>query len=315
MIAMGILALSLGGCTPSAPDIPKDLSPNEVEALTASDNGKSFLKQISVYHWDDQGAAAAELFAWVPEWAGSSDPNRQETAGQTAYTIAEFLSAESAALLNIETDRTIGDVNPILVSAYTDAIIPYLGQAVSNDSDAKGFKPLDPLDSSMRKTYSMLNVLNSDETSSSKLGQAVFDLIERNRKSLTVELTPGTDASEAAKASVLEVARLVGLASAIGIRPPDAEPLSFDIGVEQTEIDYLLARTSVSGPNNDITSQFFTSDGSLKPPGVVRTQLGEAGWEQYSGMLSRYLSRSKGQKEISNSFAHTAETIAKENNR
>lgn len=315
---MGIFALSLGGCAPSTPDLPQDSSPEEVKALVASADGNSFLKQISTYHWDDRGAAAANLFTWIPEWAGSPDSHRQEVAGQTAYTVATFLGNESPSLLNIEMDQdsqhlTIGDVNPTLVATYTNTVIPYLGSTVGDEPLPRGFKQLDSLDSSMPRTYSMLSVLSTDEASSAKLGQAILELIKGYQKVITDELQ--SNDNDAANSATLKLARLVGLASSSGITPPESEPLSFNIGDEQTELDFILARASATGPNSDITPRFFSGDNSLMPPGLVRTRLGEAAWEEYSGMLSRYVARSNDLRNISNSFAHTSDKIVKGNHR
>lgn len=84
------------------------------------DDGQDFLHDITTHEWDDDGEAAGSLFEWTKD---STGPERQ-IAAETANVYADYLGTHSGELLSIDGNRQIGDMNPELVKAFSNGLMP-----------------------------------------------------------------------------------------------------------------------------------------------------------------------------------------------
>ncbi|MCV7360545.1 hypothetical protein [Mycolicibacterium neworleansense] len=282
-----------------------------------SDTGQATLSEITEYRWKDHGERAARLFAWIPEWANSKIPENEEMAGETAHAIAVFLADKSSKLLNLNSDSkdddpriTVGEVNPNIVSSYTQAITPFLAAMVGDTSETSAFEPLDALDGPMPRSYAIFSVLGSDATSSRELGAAIVNLSEQYLDQVSAALKAYPISVESVNTDVRRAAQLLGLAMATGIQSPDSSPLIFNAEIAETELNYALALTSANPMNEDIDAKYFR-DNALIEPEKVRQEFGEAAWDEYSGMLSRYVARSDELRAFSSLFSQTMAIIAR----
>ncbi|GAT05108.1 uncharacterized protein RMCFA_5219 [Mycolicibacterium fortuitum subsp. acetamidolyticum] len=62
--------------------------------------GPEFLRDVTSAAWPDDGRRAANLFAWIPRDAHSTDRTAATRAGQTAHTIDSFLAYHSVEPAN-----------------------------------------------------------------------------------------------------------------------------------------------------------------------------------------------------------------------
>ena len=102
--------------------------------------------------------------------------------------------------------------------------------------------------------------------------------------------------------------RAISLAAAAGVRSLDPNA-NWGQGTAQTELNYVFARSSATGPNADIAAKYFTNDNELMSPSRVRLQFGEAAWADYSAMLSAFTSRIPNQRAAIDEFNGMSRTI------
>lgn len=317
-ITAAALSLILPSCTPAEPVLPDSSDPYQLRDRVASAAGQQFLKEVTIFRWRDRGAKVAHLFSWVPEWSAAETPTKRRAAADTAYAIANFLANTAPTLLNLDNAGnghvTVGDINPAIVESYADAVIPFLGAMVGDSENSTGFQPLDQLDSSMPRTFAMLTVLESVDSSSADLGAAILKLTDQYRAALANSLADNS-APNNVSARAIRLAQLFGLAFSSGLKAPDSRPYVFNPEVARTEIDYTLARATIAGPNDDIDRRYFGTDGKLLAPEYVRQHSGEAAWAEYSGMLGRYVARSNSLIGIGGEFSDELNKIISSNHR
>lgn len=117
------------------------------ETLTGSD-GQEYLRAVSKYEWDDGGQAFARRLGWISGGATSLEQAVAERAGESAHSISTFLASNKDGLKRLSTGwfglqhRSVGQVNPELVSGYASALAPYQGALVGDFSGVRGFKGL-----------------------------------------------------------------------------------------------------------------------------------------------------------------------------
>lgn len=302
--AVCTLLVFVPGCshTPPAPDLPGDSDPKSVHQIPPGPAGQEFLKSISAYKWGDQSGRVTAWFQWIPGAATGPNPDDRALAAKTSHTIATFLADNSDSL------QQIGSVNPALTQSYTMAVVPYLGSLVTKDPLTPQFPPLDALDSAMPKTRGLLAVLGTDPTSSLILGQAIGRQVARYQDDLSEVVRRHPSASDEMNEPALRIGRLIALASVAGLRSLDPNA-NWSQGIEETELNYILARASATGPNADISPKYFTNDSDLMSPSRVRLQFGEAAWADYSAMLSAFTSRVPNQRAAIDAFNRTYSTI------
>ncbi|MCK0091392.1 hypothetical protein MWU77_11420 [Rhodococcus sp. F64268] len=145
------------------------LSGTGVDGSPAQFDRDEVLVPLLTREWEDDGATLAGLTDWIAADAIPPDPTdpvdvaRAERAGQAAFGLAESLSSpesgwdgsnnfdrflhmpETDGLLS---DRTIGEVNPLAVQSFSEALAPYASDMVGADEDATpthGFGDLGPV--------------------------------------------------------------------------------------------------------------------------------------------------------------------------
>lgn len=89
------------------------------------DDGQDFMMDVSTHEWNDDGKAAGGLFEWTKD---ATSP----FAAETANVYAEFLGRESDDLLAIDGNRQIGDMNPELVKAFSNGLMPYQEELITD---------------------------------------------------------------------------------------------------------------------------------------------------------------------------------------
>ncbi|WP_409431437.1 hypothetical protein ACJEIK_10285 [Mycobacterium sp. SMC-16] len=294
----------LPGCShsPAAPNLPGDSDPKSIHQIAPGPAGQEFLKSVSTYKWGDQSNRVTAWFQWIPAAATGPNPDDRALAAETAHTIATYLAANSDSL------EQLGSANPALTQSYTLAIVPYLGSLVSEDQLTPQFPPLDALGSAMPKTRSLLAVLANDPTSSLILGQAIDRQVARYQDNLSEVIRRQPGASRAMSEPVAAIARLIALAATAGVRSPDPNS-NWSQGIEETELNYLFARATATGPNADISPKYFTNNSELMSPSHVRLQFGEAAWAEYSAMISAFTSRIPDQRAAIDDFGRVSRTI------
>ncbi len=138
LLLMAALFALIVGCDlqrPS-PSCPPSTDTAAIADRVTGPDGQAFLRDITTASWDDDGHRAAELFAWVPRDAQSTDRAAATRAGQTAHAIASFLADEREKIAG-------APANPALWQAFAQSLVPYLGAMVGDESGVVGFEPLD----------------------------------------------------------------------------------------------------------------------------------------------------------------------------
>jgi len=297
------ILIFVGGCShsPQAPELPGDSDPKSIHPIAPGPAGQEFLRSISEYKWGDQSGRITAWLQWIPGAATGPNPDDRARAAETSHTIATFLSD------NLDSLNAMGDANPALTQSYTMAVVPYLGSLVTKDPLTPQFPPLDALDSPMPKTRSLFMVLATDPTSSLMLGQAIDRQVARYQDDLS-QAVQRRPASNEVDEPVLRIARLIALAAAARVRSLDPNS-NWSQGNEETELNYILARASATGPNADISPRYFTSNGELMSPSRVRLEFGEAAWADYSAMISAFISHIPNQRAAIAEFDRMSSTI------
>ncbi len=296
-VALALLLLSIPGCShsPPAPNLPGDADPKSTHQLAPGPAGQAFLKSISTYQWGDQSGRITAWFQWIPGAASAPNPDDRARAAETSHTIAAFLADNADSL------QQLGSINPALTQSYTMAVVPFLGSLVTKDPLTPQFPPLNALDDAMPKTRTLLSVLGSDPTSSLILGQAIDRQIARYQDDLSEAVRRQPTEPAVTNEPALAIARLIALAGTAGVRSPDPNA-NWSQGIEETELNFIVARATAAGPNADIPPKYFTNGSALMPPSRVRLQFGEAAWADYSAMLSAFVSRISNQRAAIDEF-------------
>jgi hypothetical protein len=282
------VALLVAGCSPSQPALP-DSDPSALHDLFVGSNGVSFLGDISTYDWPDDGAKAGDLFRWIPGDATSADPSVAMRAAESASALANYLASHRPQLLDISTGifdsdhTTVGALNPKLVQAYSEALVPYQGALACYSDDHRGFAPLNKeCRAAVGDAINLVTVLNSDPTAEASFTNAAY----RQMDDYITRFADGiVDPTRHFSRGPATAGRLLGIlksASAAGVAV--RAPLE---GVLQA--NYLITkRLLANDPNSGIPAEYFT-DGTLMSPTEIGDRLGSDAVAGYGDSLSTYL--------------------------
>lgn len=136
---------------------------------THGDDGQDFLRDITTHEWNDDGRAAGWLFEWTSD-------TKNPIGAETASVYAEFLGRESGDLLAVDGSRQIGDMNPELVKAFANGLMPYQAEMVEeNPLVDTVFKPLDDLGGAMDKTKGLFAVIDSQPDAAREFNRAAYE--------------------------------------------------------------------------------------------------------------------------------------------
>ncbi|MDA4106593.1 EspA/EspE family type VII secretion system effector [Mycolicibacterium holsaticum] len=138
---------------------------------THGDDGRDFMMDVSSHEWNDDGRAAGSLFEWT---ANSTGPQGQ-IAAETANVYAEFLGSESDKLLAIDGNRQIGDMNPELVKAFSNGLMPYQEELVTDQPTVDTpFRRIDELHGSMDNAKGLFAVIDSQPDAAREWNRAAY---------------------------------------------------------------------------------------------------------------------------------------------
>lgn len=134
------------------------------------DDGQDFLKDVTTHEWSDDGKAAGSLFEWT------KDSPESKLSAETANVYAEFLGRESGDLLAINGNHQIGDMNPDLVKAFANGLMPYQDELVTDQPKVNtDFHRLDDLGSTMDKTKGLFAVIDSQPEAARDWNKAAYN--------------------------------------------------------------------------------------------------------------------------------------------
>ncbi|MGY1989062.1 TPR repeat region-containing protein [Mycolicibacterium fortuitum] len=114
--------------------------PEAVHDIIAGADGNSrndnFIHDLNWHDWADGGTAAGTLLPDVSD--------HSERAGQTVHAFDSYVGEHYQELLNMGGREALGQVNPALVQALSEASVPYLDDMSGHViDDTKGFSALD----------------------------------------------------------------------------------------------------------------------------------------------------------------------------
>jgi hypothetical protein len=249
-----------------------------VAARVTGPDGQTFLREITTAAWDDDGRRAAELFAWIPRDAASTDHAVATRAGQTSHAIATFLSENR----DVTKDAP---ANPALWQSFSQSLIPYLGAMVGDDTGIADFAPLDGLNTPMSKTVSLFAAMSKDADVSKHFTDAAAaraHTYEAEFAKLALALPFSADMGEAQKV-LLQAARLRAIVDAsVRVINPQAD---IPWALRMTEVSYQVASLTVRPDDPHINTEFFR-DGRLLPP----DEIAKTDWSIYDTQLGVFSS-------------------------
>jgi hypothetical protein len=268
------------------------------DRLTGPD-GQSFLRDITSSSWKDDGRRAAELFAWIPRDATSTDRAAADRAGKAAHAIASFLADNRDSFEG-------APANPALWQAFSQSLMPYLGVMVGDDSGVAGFEPLDGPNSQMRQTASMFAAMakhiDADKTFTEAASARAQSYEEAFAKAAVAE--PLLADRGAAQRTLLQAARLRSLVAtgAYMADPASGKPA---VAYAQTELAYQVASLTVRPGDPHINPEYFKEGRLLSP-----SEISEADWSIYDSQLAVYLAPWPRIFDAIQQFGHTYDVIA-----
>lgn len=289
-----VVMLAMQGCGASAPALPSDKSPIVIHQLLTGQDSTEFLSSISTYPWDDDGVSAADLFSWIATDAASPDAPTAARAGEAAHALAMYLSDNEGALLGISSgflnrdSITVGALNPALVDAYANALIPFQGLMVCDQRDPRGFEMLDAhCEASVLAARPVFAVLSSDPAGFTEFADAAQS--RANEYLVRFAANDPTGVNNPTPAALAYIGRLLGLTTAGALRLPNSSLHPPDIDAEIVEVKYVLADSFLARTPALGFAAKYVADGKLMSPEDVRDQFGEGGYYDYTRHLEVFL--------------------------
>lgn len=264
---MMLAVVLIGAGCASAPTLPADKTAT-YETVTGRD-GLEFLQQISTHDWNDGGLAAGEIFAWVAQDANSADHVAAQRAGETAHAIADFLANQQSYLFDVEAGwfglqrRTVGELNPKLVAAFANALVPFQGALIGDESGVTAFPVIgDP--NNLASARSVFSVLNTSAEAGEAFNTAAY---QRVRSYLRTYADAVASKDSKGFVALRFAAGLAGVVEGAQRLSDNKTDRAFTAQYFINWAGYEVARAMGATPSGDgIAQVFFTADGSLKSP-------------------------------------------------
>ena len=274
------MALSLGlvGCNSHAePALPSNTDPATVSARVNRADGPKFLRDITSAAWPDDGQRAADLFAWIPRDAHSTDRAAATRAGQTAHAIGAFIADNRDVPAN-------PSANPALWQAFAHSLAPYVGAMVGDGTGVEGFAPLDSPGSQMRRSAALFATMTNDNDANQVLINAASERahayeVAFAKAAVAEPMLADRGASQTDLLRAAALRSLVATGAQLAKTGPTATPAH-----AQTELMYQVAVLTARPDDPHINDEFF-SGGRLLPPNRIT----EADWSIYDTQLTVYL--------------------------
>jgi hypothetical protein len=299
LVIAALLALVVGCNSDDQPELPPNTDVVDIADRLTGPDGQSFLRDITSSSWKDDGRRAAELFAWIPRDATSTDRAAADRAGKAAHAIASFLADNRDSFEG-------APANPALWQAFSQSLMPYLGVMVGDDSGVAGFEPLDGPNSQMRQTASMFAAMakhiDADKTFTEAASARAQSYEEAFAKAAVAE--PLLADRGAAQRPLLQAARLRSLVAtgAYMADPASGKPA---VAYAQTELAYQVASLTVRPGDPHINPEYFKEGRLLSP-----SEISEADWSIYDSQLAVYLAPWPRIFDAIQQFGHTYDVIA-----
>lgn len=268
-------------CATAPPDLGSDTAPKATHDRLTGDNGVAFLEEVVRHQWEDDGRQAAELLAWIPRDAGSSDRAVATRAGETAHAVASFLA-------DLRESLTDAPANNALWQAFANTLIPYLGALVGDETGVTGFKPLDgpkSPESLMRRTSSLFAAFVKHAEANTALTDAAKERAARYEEAfakIAVAEPMMADRAEAWQ-ELQRAAQLRGAAAAgpYLVDPESERPIPT---LAQTWVAYRVASLTARPGDEHINDEFFAGPRLMSPD-----EIPESDWSIYDVQLTVYL--------------------------
>lgn len=300
LVLVMTLLLAVVGCTSDTePELPSSTDAAAVADRVTGPDGQTFLRDITSASWNDGGRRAAELFAWVPREAHSTDRAAATRAGQTARAIASFLADEREKIAG-------APANPALWQAFAQSLVPYLGAMVGDDSGVVGFEALDGSGSQMRHTTSMFAAMTKNADANRTLTEAASARAHTYEaawaKAALAE--PLLADRGAAQRDLLLAARLRSIV-ATAINLADPQSTRFTPAHAQTEVAFQVVSLTARPDDPHIDEKFFSGGRLLSP-----SEIADGDWSLYDSQLTVYLATSPRINDAIQQFGRAYDLIA-----
>lgn len=298
-LAIALLVLVVGCNSHREPELPANTDAASVAERVTGPGGQDFLRDIGSAPWGDDGRRAADLFAWVPEDARSTDRVARERAGKTAHAIASFVADNREVVLGAPT-------NTALWQSFAQALAPYVGAMVGDGSGVAGFEPLDGTGSQMRRTVSIFAAFTRGGDAGSAFIEAASTRAESYEQSFAKAALAEpllADRGDAQK-PLLAAARLRSLvATGAYIADPNSEKPA--VARAQTELAYQVVSMTVRPGDPHINPEYFEGGRLLSP-----SQIADADWSIYDTQLTVYLATAPRINDAIRQFGRAYDVIA-----
>jgi hypothetical protein len=281
LIIAALFALVVGCTSDAEPELPSSTDTTAIADRVTGPDGQTFLRDITAASWKDDGHRAAELFAWVPRDAQSTDRTAATRAGETAHAVASFLADNRESFAS-------APANPALWQAFAQSLAPYLGAMVGDESGVAGFEPLDGTGSQMRHTTSMFAAMAKNVDANRIFTEAASARAHTYEAAFAKAALaePFLADRDAARTDFLQAARLRSLvATASKLVDPQSE--RFTVGRAQTEVAYQVVSLTARPDDPHIDEKFFSGGRLLSP-----SEIADEDWSIYDSQLTVYLATS-----------------------
>lgn len=294
-LAITSAAVLVAACsTATTPALTDPSDPAAVAAKLTSKDANEFLLGLSTYDWPDDGAHAAEEFTWIPDAAASADDQIAQQAGESARAIAGFLADKDNQLLDIRSGlfgrnhTNVGQLNPALVRSFGEALIPYQGALVCDDSKARGFDSLEPCNNAMPAAQSVFEVVSTNTEAAGAFSVAAHEQVQQYIQKFADTELSSPELYPAAQGLTYS-GSLLGLLAVTANKHEGAPAI--DINKEATEARYTIAKAILARePGPSLPEKFFLN-GVLMAPAQVRQNLGDSAYGEYTTGLISFLTQ------------------------
>jgi hypothetical protein len=299
LVIAALLALVVGCTSDDQPELPSNTDVVAIADRVTGPEGQDFMRDITSASWNDDGRRAAELFAWIPRDAQSTDRAAADRAGKTANAIATFLADNRESFAR-------APANSALWQAFAQSLVPYLGVMVGDESGVAGFEPLDGPNSQMRHTAALFAAMTKNADANKTFTEAASARAQSYEEAFAKAAVaePLLADRGAAQRPLLQAARLRSLV-ATGAYVADSASKKPAVAYAQTELAYQVASLTARPGDHHINPEYFKEGRLLSP-----SEISEADWSIYDSQLAVYLAPWPRIFDAIQQFGHTYDTIA-----
>lgn len=279
LVTAALSTLLLAGCTGRAlPQLPPSSNSVAVADRLTGPDGDKFLGDVVSASWSDGGREAAQVFAWIPQDALSTDEAAAVRAGSSAHAVASYIADNRQSVAGLP-------ANPALWQSLSRVLIPYLGAMIGDATEVAGFEPLDGPRSQMRRTSALFAAMDKDPDAIRALTDAASQRAKNYGASFAASAVadPATADRGDAQRQLNLAARLRSLVDT-GAHLADPEREAPAPAHAQTEIGYQVVSLTAKPGDPHIDARFFRAGRLLSP-----SEIPESEWSLYDSQMTVYL--------------------------